>query len=207
MATIDQRIDQYIINAQEFAQPILIHLRELIHAACPEVKETLKWGMPSFDYKGPLCTFAAFKHHAVFSFWKNTFLNDPLNYLKPQKNEGGEAMGQFGKLTTVNQLPPDDVMLDFIIQAMELNEAGINLPKKQKVTDSEVSIPDDLMKALNKNPEALNTFLNFTPSQKREYTLWIEEAKTETTRTKRLETAIEWMNEGKIRNWKYIAKP
>ena len=171
MATIDQRIDQYIINAQEFAQPILIHLRELIHAACPEVKETLKWGMPSFDYKGPLCTFAAFKHHAVFSFWKNTFLNDPLNYLKPQKNEGGEAMGQFGKLTTVNQMPPDDVM-----------------------------------QALNKNPEALNTFLNFTPSQKREYTLWIEEAKTETTRTKRQETAIEWMNEGKIRNWKYLKK-
>lgn len=206
MESIDHRIDQYILNSQEFAQPILIHLRELIHSSCPNVKETIKWGMPSFDYKGPLCTFAAFKFHAVFSIWKNSLLTDPMNYLKPQKSEGGEAMGQFGKLTNINQLPPDDVILNFIIQAMELNEVGINLPKKTKSNNSEVNIPNDLIIALNKNSDALNTFQNFSASQKREYTLWIMEAKTESTRIKRLDTAIVWMAEGKIRNWKYLKK-
>ena len=206
MINTDARIDQYIIKSKEFAQPILIHLRELMHIACPEIKETIKWGMPSFDYKGPLCGMAAFKEHAVFGFWKASLISDPLNYLQERSNNGGEAMGHLGRITKLEDLPPDEAILDFIKQAVKLNEDGIKLPPKPKKSHSEIEVPADLQDALLKNAYAKKTFNNFSPGNKMEYVTWITEAKTAETRSKRLETAIEWMAEGKIRNWKYVRK-
>jgi uncharacterized protein YdeI (YjbR/CyaY-like superfamily) len=206
MSNIDPRIDAYIAKAQPFARPILEHLRTLIHKACPEVEETIKWGMPSFYYKGPMVGMAAFKAHAVFGFWKGKLLKDPKNYLGERSIDGGEAMGQMGRLTKLSDLPPDKVMLDFIKQAKKLNEDGVKLPPKEKKVKAPLKVPPYMMAAIKKNRKALNTFENFSYSNKKEYVEWITEAKTEATREQRLETAIEWMAEGKIRNWKYVRK-
>src|SRR6185369_7961512 len=107
MTNTDKRVDAYIAKAQPFAKPILEHLRMLIHKGCPEVQETIKWGMPSFDYKGPFFSIASFKEHAVFGFWKAKLLKDPKNYLSDRANEGGEAMGHGGRITKLSDLPPD----------------------------------------------------------------------------------------------------
>src|SRR5689334_12878262 len=110
----DPRIDAYIEKAQPFSQPILKKLRQLIHTACPEVTETIKWGMPSFEYKGPMCGFAAFKQHCVFGFWKTKLIDDPKGYMQERSAQGGDAMGNLGRITSVKDLPPDKVLLDFI---------------------------------------------------------------------------------------------
>jgi uncharacterized protein YdeI (YjbR/CyaY-like superfamily) len=206
MPNIDPRVDAYIDKAQPFAKPILEHLRRLIHKGCPEVQETIKWGMPSFDYKGPFVSMAAFKAHAVFGFWKAKLLKDPKNYLGERATSGGEAMGHMGKLTTVSDLPPDKVMIDFIKQAKKLNDEGVKLPPKPKKAATALNVPPYFLAALKKNKKALNTFENFSPSHKKEYVEWITEAKTEATRSQRMETALEWMAEGKVKNWKYVKK-
>ncbi|MBK9477400.1 MAG: YdeI/OmpD-associated family protein [Bacteroidetes bacterium] len=205
MATKDKRIDTYIAKSPLFAQPILTHMRILIHKACPEVKETIKWGMPFFDYKGPMFNFAAFKAHCVGGFWKAKLLKDEHNYLGERKNNGGEAMGHLGRMTALTDLPPDKVMLDFIKQHMKLNEAGVKIEKKPPAPKKLV-MPQVLSDALNKNKKALAEFQKFSASQQREYADWIADAKTDTTKQKRLATAIEWISGGKIRNWKYLKK-
>ncbi len=204
--TTDPRIDLYIQKAKDFAQPILIHLRELIHLGCPEIKETIKWGMPSFDYKGPFCSMAAFKEHTVFGFWKGSLIKDSSHFLQERANNGGEAMGNMGRITNLNDMPPDEVILDFIKQAKKLNDDGIKLPSKTKSKKVELVFPDDLIGALVKNDMAIITFENFSTSQKREYIEWITEAKTIETRNRRIAMAVEWIAEGKIRNWKYVRK-
>ncbi len=201
----DKRIDAYIENAQPFAQPILRKIRVLMHKACPDVTETIKWGMPSFEYKGPMFGMAAFKQHCAGGFWKTALLKDPGNYLGKSKNRGGEAMGNLGCVKSVKDLPPDNVFIDFIKQHMKLNEAGIKL-EKVKSEKKEIPVPDDFAKALNKNKKAKSVFEKFAPSHKREYLQWITEAKREETRLKRITTAIEWIAEGKGRNWKYERK-
>jgi uncharacterized protein YdeI (YjbR/CyaY-like superfamily) len=206
MPKTDKRIDVYIEKAQPFAQPILKHLRKLIHEGCPEVEETVKWGMPSFDYKGPFFSMAAFKNHAVFGFWKAKLLKDPKGYLDERKNNGGEAMGHGGRIESMKDLPPDKVLLDFIKQAKKLNDEGVKVPKKPAVAKRDLVVPDYFMAAVKRNKAALKTFENFSESQKREYVDWITEAKTDATREKRMETAIDWIAEGKIRNWKYVRK-
>jgi uncharacterized protein YdeI (YjbR/CyaY-like superfamily) len=206
MANIDPRIDEYINKAQPFARPILEHIRMLVHKACPEVQETIKWGMPSFEYKGPFVGMAAFKAHAVFGFWKAKLIKDPKNYLSDRSADGGEAMGHGGRLTKVSDLPPDKAMLDFIKQAKKLNDEGVKLPPKEKKPKAPLKVPPYFVTALKKNKKALNTFENFSYSNKKEYVQWITEAKTEATREQRLETAVEWMAEGKVRNWKYLRK-
>jgi uncharacterized protein YdeI (YjbR/CyaY-like superfamily) len=205
MAIKDKRIDGYIEKAQPFAQPIMKKLRELIHKACPEVTETIKWGMPSFEYKGPMFGFAAFKQHCVGGFWKSKLLKDPKGYLGERSNQGGEAMGNLGRMTSMKDLPPDKAILEFIKQHMKLNDAGIKIAKKP-VVKKELIIPKELISALNKNKKAKETFEKFSPSNKREYADWITEAKTDETRSKRLETAVTWMSEGKPRLWKYMKK-
>lgn len=202
----DPRIDDYIKKAEPFAQPIMKHLRSLIHKANPEVQETIKWGMPSFDYKGPFVSFAAFKQHLGFGFWKAAIMNDPNGYLQERAMQGGEAMGHFGRITALENLPPDEVILDFIRQAKQLNDDGIKLPAKPKKEQTELLIPEYFTKALNKNKAAKTTFDNFSYSNKKEYVLWVTEAKTEKTQQERLATAIEWMSEGKVRLWKYAKK-
>lgn len=205
MPTKDKRIDAYIAKAQPFAQPVMKKLRELVHKACPEVTETIKWGMPSFEYKGPMFGFAAFKQHCVGGFWKSQLLNDPKGLLGERKNQGGEAMGNLGRMTSIKDLPPDKAIIDFVKQHMKLNDEGIKVEKKLK-PKKELVIPGELTSALSRNKKAKTTFENFSPSQKRDYAEWITEAKTDETKEKRLDTAIEWMAEGKPRHWKYMKK-
>lgn len=197
MPSYDKRIDAYIEKSAEFAQPVMVHLRELVHKACPEVTETLKWSMPSFEYKGLLCGFAAFKQHCTFGFWKQSLLETDAF----PKNR--TAMGSFGRITSLKDLPSDKVMIGLIHQAMELNEKGIKVPKKPAAPKKDLVVPDVLKKALSKNKAAKTTFEKFPYSCKKEYIEWITEAKTEPTRDKRLASTIEWLAEGKRRNWKY----
>jgi len=197
MPQTDPRIDAYIEKSAEFAQPVLIHLRKLIHKACPDVTETLKWSMPSFEYKGILCGFAAFKAHCTFMFWKQSLLEtDAFPKTKT-------AMGSFGRITSLKDLPSDKVMIGLIHQAMELNEKGIKVPKKPAAAKTDAVVPDDLEKALAKNKTAKSIFGKFSPSQRREYVDWLADAKTDATRQRRLATTVEWLAEGKRRNWKY----
>ena len=206
MAKKDKRIDTYINKSQPFAKPVMKKLRQLVHKGVPEVEETIKWGMPFFDYKGTLCSFASFKEHAVFGFWKYGLLNDPKGYLQENAAKGGAAMGNFGRIKSLKDLPPDRAIIDFLKQAKELNEEGIKLPVRKKTENSGQKIPEYLTKELKKNKPAAKTFKELSPSHKKEYIEWITEAKTEPTREKRLQTAIEWMSEGKSRNWKYQSK-
>lgn len=201
----DKRIDTYISNAQPFAKPILKKMRELIHKACPDVEETIKWGMPSFEYKGPFFGFASFKQHCVGGFWKSKLLKDSKKYLSEKKTQGGEAMGNLGRMTSIKDLPPDKIMLGFLKQAMKLNDEGI---KVEKILSEKkpLVIPKELTLALNKNKKAKEIFDSFSPSNKKEYAEWIRDAKTDQTRNKRLATTIEWISEGKPRMWKYMAK-
>lgn len=202
MKNTDGRIDAYISKSADFAQPVLNHLRKLVHIACPDVQETIKWGFPHFEYKGEiLCSFASFKKHCVFSFWKSTLLTDPYQILE---TIGRTAMGHLGRITDISELPSDKIIKDYIKEAARLNADGIKLPSKSKpASTKELVVPDYFMQALNKNKKALKTFENFSYSNKKEYVEWVTEAKTEETRTKRLAEGIEWMAEGKIRHWKY----
>jgi uncharacterized protein YdeI (YjbR/CyaY-like superfamily) len=206
MPTYDPRIDAYIDKSAEFAQPILTHLRELVHQACPDVEETMKWSMPHFDYKGVMCSMASFKQHCSFSFWKAFLLKDPKRYIKERAAQGGEGMGHLGRITSLEDLPPDKALIDLIKQAKKINDEGLKLPPKEKKATKEVATPDYFLKELKKNISASAVFENFSPSQKKEYVQWITEAKSEDTRNKRMATAIEWIAEGKKRNWKYEVK-
>lgn len=197
MPTTDPRIDAYIEKSAEFAKPILEHLRKLVHKACPDVEETWKWSFPHFDYKGVLCSMAAFKQHATFGFWKQSLMEQDA--FPAEKT----AMGSFGRITSLKDLPSDKVMIGLIHQAMELNEKGVKVEKKKPAARKELIVPDDLKKALSKNKKAQAQFDKFSYSHKKEYVEWITEAKTEPTRNKRLATTIEWLAEGKSRNWKY----
>jgi uncharacterized protein YdeI (YjbR/CyaY-like superfamily) len=200
MAT-DPRIDDYIKKAASFAQPILKHIRQLVHKACPEVKETMKWSFPHFDYNGILCSMAAFKQHCSFGFWKASIMKDPENILKLV---GKTAMGHFDKITSLEDLPSDKILVAYINEAMRLNKEGIKLPAKEKNTGKgEITMPEELAAALKRNKKAQTAFNQFSPSHKREYLEWIAEAKTEATREKRIETTMEWLTEGKSRHWKY----
>ncbi|AWI26984.1 YdeI/OmpD-associated family protein [Flavobacterium pallidum] len=200
----DPRIDEYIDKAQPFAQPILEHLRALVHKANPDVTETIKWGFASFDYKGPYVTMASFKQHAVFGFWKSSLLQDPHGYLGENSNNGGEAMGNLGRITSLEDLPPNAVIIDFIRQAKKLNDDAIKVPAKPKAAPTAIAVPDYFTKALKNNPAAFEIFENWPAGKRKEYILWITEAKTEKTRNERMATAVEWISEGKIRNWKYV---
>jgi len=204
MSTKDPRIDLYIYNVADFARPILLHLRELIHVACPDVEETIKWSFASFDYKGPMCSMASFKQHCAFGFWKASLMKDKT---LTKNAESESAMGHYGKITSLKDLPPDKKIIAHIKEAMMLNEKGIKLPPKKVTTaKKEIIVPDYFLKQLKKNKKAFATFHSFSPSHKREYVEWIIEAKTDETKNRRMESAIEWMSEGKSRNWKYVKK-
>ncbi len=197
----DKLVDAYIAKSAPFARPILEHLRRLVHEVCPDCEEKMKWSFPHFDYKGEMmASMAAFKEHAAFGFWKAALLEDPQHVLVT--NEG---MGSIGKLRSMSDLPSEAVLSGFIRQAMKLNDAGTKVTKT-KSAPSNVVVPEDLTKALKKNSKAQKTFDAFSPSNKREYIDWLTDAKSEATRETRLATAIEWMAEGKIRNWKYLKK-
>ena len=193
----DPRIDAYIERAAPFAQPILTRVREVVHEACPQAEETIKWGMPTFVHAGGiLCGMAAFKQHASFGFWKHA--------LVVGEGEPRDGMGSYGKLASLQDLPPNKTLLAHIRKAMKLNQDGVKAPTTRKSAPKPPpQAPGDLVAALEKNEAAQATFDAFPPGCKREYIEWIVEAKREETRAKRLAQAVEWMAEGKRRNWKY----
>lgn len=202
MGKKDPRVDAYISKSAEFAKPILNHIRTVVYKACPEVEETIKWGFPHFNYKGMLCSMAAFKQHCAFTFWKASLMKDSKKILDVNREN---AMGHFGKIVSVKNLPPDKIFSQYIKDAAALNDAGINFLSKPKSKEKkELIVPDYFKKELKKNKKAFETFNNFSYSHKKEYVEWITEAKTEETRNKRIVTALEWLAEGKQRNWKYL---
>lgn len=202
----DPRIDAYIARSADFAQPILAHLRDLVHAACPDVEEGIKWGMPHFLYRGGiLCGMAAFKRHCTFGFWKGA-------QVLGEASRAGEAMGQLGCLTSVDDVPPRKVFTGWVRAAMALRDqvpaAKARTPRgakpaARKAARPALPVPPYLAAALAKHAKARATFEAFPPSHRREYIEWLTDAKTEATREKRLATTIEWLGEGKGRNWKY----
>jgi uncharacterized protein YdeI (YjbR/CyaY-like superfamily) len=197
MPTTDPRIDAYIAKSAEFAKPILKHLRSLVHAGCTDVVETMKWSFPHFEHQGVMCGMAAFKQHCTFGFWKGKLF-------LPKSNDLDEnAMGQFGRITSIDDLPSKKVLLGYIKQAARLNEEGVKAPKPPKTKKEKLVVPAYFRAALKKNKKAQTTFDNFSPSHQREYVEWLTEAKQEATRERRLATAIEWLAEGKSKNWKY----
>jgi uncharacterized protein YdeI (YjbR/CyaY-like superfamily) len=202
MANKDPRVDAYIAKSADFAKPILNHLRKLVHTACPDVEETLKWGMPHFMHGGILCSMASFKNHCAFGFWKAE-----MRHALKNRDKAGEAMGQFGKITAVSDLPKDKIIIQYIKEAAKLNDAGPKLPTETKSKEKkELNIPKYFTAALRKNKKALAAFENFSYSHKKEYVEWITEAKSDETQKKRLEATVTWMSQGKVRNWKYIKK-
>lgn len=192
----DPRIDAYIDRQRDFAKPILAHLREAVHAACPRVEETMKWSMPYFIYDGELLAgMAAFKQHATFGFWRGSLV---VGETPAQK----EAMGQFGRLTSVDDLPGRPVLEALVRAAMKLTEQGVK-PARARTQKPPLAIPGDLRSAIDANPAAGAAFDGFPPSARRDYVEWIAEAKREETRKKRIAQAVEWLAQGKRRHWKY----
>lgn len=196
--------DDYIEHAQDFAKPILTELRQTVHEACPEVSEEFKWSFPNFTYKGKiLCNMASFKAHATFGFWMGSIMSDPHNLFI---QVGETAMGQFGKITSLEDLPDRAILSSYILEAVQLIDEGKTLPQKDSSQKKEIIIPNALKEALLQNKTASATFDGFSFSHRKEYVEWIQEAKTEPTRIKRLNQTIEWLSEGKSRNWKYQKK-
>lgn len=197
MGTKDPRVDAYIERSAEFARPILKRLRSLVHRGCPGVEETIKWGMPSFVSGGILCQMAAFRSHCAFGFWKSSLVLGEAG--RPR-----EAMGQFGKIAALSDLPSDAEIVRLVRKAAQLNAAGVRVARPAAARRKRpAAMPDDLARALARHAGARAIFAGFSPSKRRDYVEWITEARREETRRRRLETAIGWIAEGKSRNWKY----
>ena len=195
MGTRDSRIDAYIDRAADFAKPILRHLREVVHAAVPEVQEDMKWSSPHFLYKGMLCSMAAFKKHVAFGFWKGGLvLGDKADRT---------AMGHLGRVTSVGDLPSDKTLKGWIRKAAALNEAGVKIARTPPAPRKPLAVPPYFATALRRNKTARDTFDALGYSHRKEYLEWVTDAKTEATRQKRVDTAIAWLSEGKSLNWRY----
>lgn len=198
MVTHDPRIDAYIRKAAPFARPILIHLRAIVHSACPSVVETVNWGHPSFEFEGILCGMAAFKAHCAFGFWKHELVVDGDTKAK-------EAMGSFGRITCLQDVPAKAVLARYVKKAMKLNAEGVQVVRGKTTPRRAVPMHPDLRAALAKNKRALRGFETLRPSHQREYLEWIAGAKRPETRARRIASAVEWIAEGKPQNWKYTA--
>lgn len=194
-------VDAYIDQAPDFAQPILKKLRRLFHQACPEIQESIKWSSPFFEFQGIVGNMSAFKKHVSYGFWKAGLMSDPEGILE----KSGNTQMAILKATSLEDLPDDEVLIRYIEEAVTLNEKGVKIPRSRLANRAEeLTIPDDFMAALNQNKEALAAFEQFSNSNRKDYVAWITEAKREETRTKRMATAVEWMAQGKPRNWKYM---
>lgn len=198
MPNFNPLADAYIEKAADFAKPILTHIRKLMHEADPDIKEVIKWGNVHYDHKGPVAYMAGYTKHCNFGFWKAGLMDDPEGILK---TENGKS--PLNGLFTVADLPADEVMIWYIRNAADINVKGIKPLKAKAQPKTAISIPDDFADMLDGNISASTYFNAFTNSQRNEYLEWITEAKTETTRNKRMLTAIEWLEEGKTRHWKY----
>ena len=192
----DPRVDAYIDKAAPFAKPILKRLRQIVHAACPDVEETIKWGMPHFERNGLLCAMAAFKAHCALWFWNRRMVLG---------EKSARGMAQFGRLTSINDLPDEKKLIGYVRKAVALRKAGAKRPTRSKSKKKRpVKVPDYFKAALARNAKARQTFENFSPSQQKDYVEWLTEAKRDETRQRRLKMSILWLAEGKPRNWKYM---
>jgi len=196
-------IDNYIANAQDFAKPILGHWRRLIHQNCPDVEEALKWGIPHFDYKGDfMCVMASYKSHCSFTFLKGELMSDPR--LKTGKEV--KPINRFlGKITNLSDLPADEEFITMLKEAIQLNERGVKVKREKPVAEKPkiLETPNYLQAALADNPKAKEVFEGKSNSFRKEYITWITDAKTDETRQKRINEALEWIAEGKGRFWKH----
>ena len=199
-------VDNYLAKSEAFAFPILTHLRKIVHDAIPRVEEQLKWGFPHFMYKGKiLCSMASFKQHCAFGFWLSKAMEDPDGIL--DLGDERSAMGNLGQLRNLSDLPPDVILKRYILQAAGLIDSGVKLPAKEKGKErAEIEVPDYFRDLLAQHPASMDFFESLSKSHQREYLEWITGAKTEPTRLKRLQTAVEWLSERKPYNWKYMQK-
>jgi hypothetical protein len=141
MAIKDNPIDIFISKSGDFAKPILNHLRALVHTACPDAEEKIKWGFPHFDYMGEMmCSMAAFKQHAVFGFWKAPLMKDPV-LIERAKSE--VSIGHLGRITSLKDIPSDKKIIAWIKEAMQLNEQGIKVSSRSKTTNNKVLVVPD----------------------------------------------------------------
>ncbi|OCA69534.1 hypothetical protein BBI01_15475 [Chryseobacterium artocarpi] len=203
MDKYSSQIDTYIEKSQDFAKPILTYIRETVHEFCPDAEETMKWSFPHFIYKDKnLCAMASFKQHCTFGFWLEKEMKTMQDITRDIEKT---SMFSLGKITKVEDLPSKPQLKKAIKEAMELTDMGVTL-KKAAPSKTEVEIPDYFQSALSENNKALQIFEKASPSFRKEYITWITEAKTEATRNKRMEQALEWIAEGKGRNWKYEKK-
>ena len=196
MATKTKRVDAYIAKAQPFAQPILKYLRGVVHEGCPDVEETIKWGMPSFGHHGILAGMASFKAHVAFGFWKGALITGNASARK-------DAMGGFGRITSLEDLPSKRRLLAMVKKAAKLNEAGAKQPRSVKHAKPTLRMPPEFTAALKAAPKAKAFYATLAPSAKRNYLEWITDAKQAATRAKRVAQSVQWLGEGKRRNWKY----
>ena len=187
MATKNPKVDEYIDRQQDFAQPILRHVRKLAHEALPACEEALKWGVPYFTVNGKNAVgMAAFKNHASVMVCSTV--------------TAGGGMGNFGKLTDVSELPSDQELIEqFRESAVAVQSPATSQPKPKATLDT----PEDLAKAISGTSGAQGVWVAFTDAQRRDYIEWIISAKRDATREKRVAQAAEWIGEGKRRNWKY----
>lgn len=193
----NKQFDAYIAKSPDWAQPILTSLRATVHEVCPDVEEELKWSAPTFVHHGIMCGMVAFKEYATFHFWKGELVTGTA-----LGADGMGAAAQFGRMRSVKDLPPKKQLAAYIKKAMQLNEEGVKVvrPTKKRPT---LEMPEYFMAAIRKNRKALAGYEKLSPSRQRDYIEWIIDAKTEPTRDKRVVQAVEWMAEGKSRNWKY----
>jgi hypothetical protein len=201
MEQYDSRVDAYIAKSADYAQPVLIHLRTLVHEASPLITETIKWSCPVFEYNGIVCFMRAFKQHCSFGLWKHKELDDPGGLLK----SGEEGGGSLGRLTSLADLPKDEHLVAFIKQCVGLNNKAAKglLKKAGPQSMAPLVVPGYITDILDDYPEAKTAFEKLSSLHQREYMEWILDANTETLRQKRIETALGWMIEGKSRHWKY----
>ncbi|BAP29360.1 uncharacterized protein CHSO_0323 [Chryseobacterium sp. StRB126] len=203
MEKYSSTIDTYIEKSQDFARPILNYLRETVHEYCPDAEETMKWSFPHFIYKGKnLCAMASFKQHCTFGFWLEKEIKTIQEITQDIEKS---SMFSLGRITRIEDLPSKPQLKKAIKEAMELTDMGVTM-KKAAPSKTEVEIPDYFQSALEAQSKTLAIFEKASPSFRKEYITWIIDAKTETTRNKRMEQALEWIAEGKGRNWKYERK-
>ena len=202
MMPTDHRVDEYIARSPEFSQPILRHLRELVHRGCPEIEEAMKWSTPSFLYRNKiLFSMAGFKAHCRFIFWRPEIAS--LAGKKGAENDDDGAV--VGKVSHLSELPADSDLLRYIRESRRLaDETPRGATRKKSAPRPEPALPEEFSAALKKNRTAAKQFEAFPPSHRREYIEWISDAKREETRKKRIDTALQWIAEGKSRNWKYM---
>lgn len=195
-------ITSYIETASPFARPILQQLRTWVHQFCPEVTETVKWNFPHFEYKGRiLCSMAAFSKHCAFGFWLESMMKDPHGIM--EHSQAKSSMGNLGRISSPEDLPSESQIRNLILEAMALIDAGVKPEKKKVGPAAELEAPPELLHALESVPAALQFYLALPPGQKKEYIMWVTEAKTDATRNKRIETTVLWCSERKRRLWKY----